>query len=209
LESAKSARTQGWWIAYEDALPREYADFIALETAANSIRTFEGMVIPGLAQIPEYTRHVISASPEVVEAEHAASLLQVRADRQRVVFDNPHPPKVWMIIAEGALRSRVGGASVMKVQLDHLIKLTGLPHVTLQVLPFSAGAHAAMDGSFILLDFPGSDPSIAYVPNLIGTLLMDSQGQLDAYTSAFNSLRATSLSPAESVPLIEQIRAEL
>jgi transcriptional regulator with XRE-family HTH domain len=209
VETAKNARTQGWWIAYEDALPREYADFIALEATASSIRTFEGMAIPGLAQIPEYTRHIITASPAVLTPGEVDALIKVRADRQKVLTDSQHPPKLWMILTEGAIRQQVGGPRVMVPQLNHLVKLTELPHVTLQVLPFSAGAHAGVLSSFLLFDFPGADPSIAYVENLTGTLFMDKPGQVEAFTGAFDNLRATALSPADSVVLIENVRAEL
>jgi transcriptional regulator with XRE-family HTH domain len=209
VAAARNARTQGWWIAYEDALPREYADYIALEATAKGIRDFEAMIVPGLAQTSDYTRHLLAASPEIVEAERAASLIQVRADRQRLILDNPHPPRVWMIVGEGALRQQVGGSKVMIPQLKHLAELTDLPHLTLQVMPFSAGAYASVDSSFILLDYPGTDPTIAYVANLTGALLMDSQGQVEAFTAAFDSLRATALSPADSLALIQHIRAEL
>ncbi|MEY9838591.1 helix-turn-helix domain-containing protein [Streptacidiphilus sp. EB103A] len=205
VQAAKDARTQGWWLAYEDALPREYRDFIALEASATSIRTFQGMILPGLAQTPDYIRHVTTAGPAVLDPGHVDSLIKVRTDRQKIILDNVHPPKLWMIVTEGAIRQLVGGAAVMAEQLQHLAQLTQLSNVTLQVLPFAAGAHAGVHSSFVLFDFPGNDGSVAYVENLTGTLFMDKPGEVEAFSGAFDHLRAGALSPADSLALIQQI----
>lgn len=206
--AAKEARTQGWWLAYEDALPREYRDFIALEAAASSIRTFEGMIVPGLVQTPEYIRHIITAGPAVLPPGHVDALIKVRVERQSIL-DSEHPPKLWIIVTEGAIRQLVGGRDVMIEQLRHLARLTEQSNITLQVLPFAAGAHAGVQSSFVLFDFTGTDPSIACVANLTGTLFMDQPGQLEAFSDAFDNLRAGALSPADSLALISHIADEL
>ncbi|MEU2869802.1 helix-turn-helix transcriptional regulator [Streptomyces olivoreticuli] len=208
VEAAKEARTQGWWIAYEDALPREYRDFIGLEGQANSIRTFEGMIIPGLVQTPDYVRHIITAGPAVLPPGHVDSLIKVRMERQ-TILEREHPPKLWIIVTEGAIRQEVGGCKVMIAQLQHLGQLTERSNITLQVLPFSAGAHAGVQSSFVLFSFPENDPSIACVANLTGTLFMDQPGQLEAFSGAFDNLRASALSPADSLTLIESVIKEL
>lgn len=207
IDAAKDAKSQGWWIAYEDALPREYRDFIALEGSASKIRTFEGMVVPGLVQTAEYIKHVITAGPEVLPPGHVDSLIKVRVERQ-TILDQDSPPKFWIIVSEGALRQLVGGRDVMVDQLQHLSDLTERSYITLQVLPFKAGAHAGIQSSFVLFDFP-TDPSIACVANLTGTLFMDQEGQVGAFAGAFDNLRAAALSPAESLTLINQIAREL
>ena len=208
VQAAKDARSKGWWLAYEDALPREYRDFIALEAGASSIRSFEGMIIPGLAQTADYMRHVITAGPAVLPLGHVDSLIKVRVERQGIL-EGDHAPKLWMIVTEGALRQLVGGPAVMTEQLHHLGRLTERSNVTLQVLPFQAGAHAGVQSSFVVFDFPGADPSVACVANLTGTLFIDQTGQLDAFAGAFDNLRASALSPADSLTLINRIRDEL
>ena len=208
VQAAKDARSKGWWLAYEDALPREYRDFIALEAGASSIRSFEGMIIPGLAQTADYMRHVITAGPAVLPLGHVDSLIKVRVERQGIL-EGDHAPKLWMIVTEGALRQLVGGPAVMTEQLHHLGRLTERSNVTLQVLPFQAGAHAGVQSSFVVFDFPGADPSVACVANLTGTLFIDQPGQLDAFAGAFDNLRASALSPADSLTLINRIRDEL
>ncbi len=208
VQAAKDARSKGWWLAYEDALPREYRDFIALEAGASSIRSFEGMIIPGLAQTADYMRHVITAGPAVLPLGHVDSLIKVRVERQGIL-EGDHAPKLWMIVTEGALRQLVGGPAVMTEQLHHLGRLTERSNVTLQVLPFQAGAHAGVQSSFVVFDFPGADPSVACVANLTGTLFIDQPGQLDAFSGAFDNLRASALSPADSLTLINRIRDEL
>jgi transcriptional regulator with XRE-family HTH domain len=208
IEAAKEAKSQGWWIAYEDALPREYRDFIALEGAATGIRTFEGMIVPGLVQTPEYSRQIITAGPAVIPPGHVDSLIKVRTERQ-TILEREMPPKLWVIVTEGALRQLVGGRDVMIEQLRHLGRLATRSNVTLQVLPFTAGAHAGVQSSFLLFDFSGSDPSIACVANLTGTLFMDKPGELEAFSGAFDNLRACALSPADSLALIHRIADEL
>ncbi|MFJ9629004.1 helix-turn-helix domain-containing protein [Streptomyces sp. NPDC101175] len=208
IEAAKDAKSQGWWIAYEDALPREYRDYIALEGTATSMRTFEDMIVPGLMQTPAYMEQIITAGPAVLPAGHVDSLIKVRQERQ-TIFDNEPPPKLWAIVAEGAIRQVVGGYNVMLDQLDHMAKLTERSNITLQVLPFEAGAHAGVQSSFVLFDFPGTDPSIACVANLTGTLFMDQPGQLEAFSDAFDNLRASALSPADSLTRIHTVMAEM
>lgn len=203
LNAAKNAKSRGWWIAYEDALPREYRDFIALEGTATSIRTFQGLIVPGLMQTPDYTRHVITAGPAIFPPGHADSLIQVRMERQSIL-EAEQPPKIWAIVTEGALRQVIGGHAVMIDQLHHLTRLTERSNITLQVLPFDAGAHAGVQSSFVLFDF-AIDPSVACVENLTGTLFMEQPGQLDAYSDAFDNLRASALSPADSLTRITDI----
>ncbi|GGW15172.1 helix-turn-helix domain-containing protein [Streptomyces capoamus] len=203
IEAAKDAKSQGWWIAYEDALPREYRDYIALEGTAASIRTFEGMIVPGLMQTPEYMQSIITAGPAVLPPGHVDSLIKVRQERQ-TILDDEHPPKLWAIVAEGAIRQAVGGYGVMLDQLHHMARLTERSNITLQVLPFEAGAHAGVQSSFVLFDFP-TDPSIACVANLTGTLFMDQPGQLEAFSDAFDNLRASALSPADSLTRIHDV----
>lgn len=207
LEAAKEAKGQGWWIAYEDALPREYRDFIALEASASKIRTFEGMILPGLTQTPEYIKHIIMAGPAVLPPGHVDSLIKVRVERQ-AILDRDNPPTLWMIVTEGALRQLVGGREVMLGQLRHLADLAARSNITLQVLPYKTGAHAGIQGPFVLFDFL-SDPSIACVANLTGTLFMDQPGQVEAFAGAFDHLRAAALSPADSLALITNVIDEL
>ncbi|MEV0849575.1 helix-turn-helix transcriptional regulator [Streptomyces sp. NPDC049954] len=207
VETAKDARLQGWWIAYEDALPREYRDFIELEGAATGIRTFEGMILPGLAQTPDYIRHVIASGPAVLPQGHADSLIKTRLERQ-TILEGPNAPRLWIIVTEGALRQVVGGYDVMTAQLQHLQKLMARNNVTLQVLPFEAGAHAGAQSAFVIFDFP-VDTSIVSVSNLTGTLFMDQPGRLEAFSGAFDHLRASALSPADSLSRITEVMAEM
>ncbi len=134
---------------------------------------------------------------------HADSLIKVRMERQSIL-DGEQPPKIWAIVTEGALRQVVGGYTAMLDQLHHLTRLTERSNITLQVLPFEAGAHAGVQSPFVLFDFP-ADPSIACVANLTGTLFMDQSGQLDAFSDAFDNLRASALSPADSLTRITEI----
>ncbi|MFE9253131.1 helix-turn-helix domain-containing protein [Streptomyces sp. NPDC007088] len=207
VETAKDARQQGWWIAYEDALPREYRDFIELEGAATGIRSFEGMVVPGLLQTPDYIRHITAASPAILPPGHADSLIKARQERQ-MILEAEEPPRFWGIVTEGALRQLVGGRDVMVEQLRHLKRMMERNNVTLQVLPFEAGAHAGSHSAYVIFDFP-ADASITCVANLTGTLFMDKPSEIAAFSGAFDNLRASALSPADSYARITAVMDEL
>lgn len=161
------------------------------------------MIVPGLMQTPEYTRHIITAGPAVLPPGHVDSPIKVRMERQSIL-DAEQPPKIWEIVTEGALRQVVGGYAVMLDQLHHLTRLTERSNITLQVLPFEAGAHAGVQSSFWLFDFP-ADPSIACVANLTGALFTDQAGQLNAFSDAFDNLRASALNPADSLTRITDV----
>jgi transcriptional regulator with XRE-family HTH domain len=206
VEAAREARKPGWWQAYQNALPREYADFVALEADADTIRNWEPILIPGLLQTEPYTRAAILANPAILPPADIEALVKVRRERQAIVV-RERPPRLWAIIGESALRQTVGGAVVMREQLLWLEELTENQHVMIQVLPHSAGAHAGLNGAFVVLGFPRS-PAIVCVENMTGTLYMDLPGERQAYGEAFDHLRAAALNPADSLALIQRVAVE-
>ncbi|MEC4015155.1 helix-turn-helix domain-containing protein [Streptomyces sp. H27-D2] len=209
LAAAREARTAGWWQAYQDALPREYADYIALEAAANVIKSSQPILVPGLLQTEAYTRAVIHANPWITPPADIESLVKIRRERQ-AILDREGPPRLWFIIGESAIRQLVGGPAVMREQLDRLEQLTSLQHVMIQVLPHGAGAHAGLNGPFVIFGFSAErGPDIVCLENLTGTLYMDQPGELEGYGTAFDHLRASALNPADSLALIQQVAKEL
>ncbi len=114
------------------------------------------------------------------------------------------------MVNEAVVRRVVGGPAVMGAQLDRLLEAGAQPNITLQVLPFGAGAHAGMDGSFMILSFPEpGDPDVTYVPCYTGALYLEKPQQTTAYTLMFDHLRAAALAPGPSRDLIARARDEL
>lgn len=180
LRLAREANTPGWWQPYSDILPHWVEPYFGLEAAASFIREYELQFVPGLLQVEEYARAVIQLGnlPSAEEVERRA---QARISRQEILM-REHPPKVWAVLDEGALRRVIGGPKVMGAQLRHLIEMCDHPAVTLQILPFSAGAHRAMGGPFTILRYTEPDlRDVVYIEQLTSALYLDKPTEVDAY----------------------------
>ncbi|MGH3290991.1 MAG: DUF5753 domain-containing protein, partial [Trebonia sp.] len=180
LDLAKEASTPGWWQAYSDILPNWVEPYFGLEAAASFIREFELQFIPGILQIEEYARAVIRLGTLTSEDE-VVRRARARISRQEI-FLRDDPPKIWAVLDEGALRRHIGGREVMRAQLEHLIEACEHPNVTLQILPFSAGAHRAMGGPFTILRYTEPDlRDVVYIEQLTSALYLDKPTEVDAY----------------------------
>jgi transcriptional regulator with XRE-family HTH domain len=180
LNLAREASTPGWWQAYTDILPHWVEPYFGLEAAAASIREYELQFVPGLLQIEDYARAVIRLG-NLPSEEEVIRRAQARMSRQEVLA-REDAPKVWAVLDEGALRRVIGGPDVMRAQLEHLIELCEHPAVTLQILPFSAGAHRAMGGPFTILRYTEPDlRDVVFIEQLTSALYLDKQTEVDAY----------------------------
>jgi hypothetical protein len=204
VELARQAKRSGWWTGMAQALPAGFSVHLELESSARAIRTYEAQFVPGLWQTEQYTRAVlgarsVSSTPEQVERQIA-----VRIRRQQLLDrTSPQPPEMWAVLDEAVIRRVVGGREVMRGQLRRLLEICGNPLVTVQVLPFSAGAHMAAYGSFSL--FEPADPAFpvtASTDRPAGTLIEDDPSDTDRYTLIFNHLRAAALNPADTRVLL-------
>ncbi|MFD5536674.1 helix-turn-helix domain-containing protein [Streptomyces sp. NPDC127079] len=207
---ARDGSKRGWWDAYGQIIPPAYANYLGLEADANYIRTFQSILIPGLLQTEEYSRAVMKANPAMVRDEVVDTLMKVRAERQAILTRDNDPVRFWAIIGESALRTPVGGVEVMRSQLDHLTKMTERPNITLQVLPYSVGAHAGLSGPFLVLSFATpNDSGVVWLENLSSSLYLDTQEEVSGYTLVFDDLRSSALNPADSLEHIARITQEL
>lgn len=152
-------------------MPAAYRDFISLESQACRLRTLETSVVPGLLQTPEYPRAVTRASLDGLTGEQVDTLVEVRLARQDVLRADP-PMALSAVLDEAVLRRRIGGYGVMARQLRHLVDIgTRLPQVCLHVLPFTAGAHLGLTGSFVIFSFPNiSDLDVVVLDHLTSSL---------------------------------------
>ena len=180
LNLAEEANTPGWWQAYSDILPHWVEPYFGLEAAASFIREFELQFVPGILQIEEYARAVIRLG-NLPSEDEVVRRAQARISRQEILR-RADPPLIWAVLDEGALRRHIGGRDVMKAQLRHLIEMCDHPNITLQILPFSAGAHRAMGGPFTILRYTEPDlRDVVYIEQLTSALYLDKPTEVDAY----------------------------
>ena len=204
----RQANTPGWWSKYGDIMADWFEAYLGLETAASVIRTFELQFVHGLFQTEDYARAVTMLGHTSAPADEIERRVSLRLKRQDLL-NGPDPPQVWSVIDEGALRRPVGGAAVMRAQLDHLVEMAGLRHVTIQVMPFSRGGHAAAGGSFTVLRFSEPEvPDVVYIEQLTSALYLDKHEDVDHYLEVMNHLVTEALTPASSARFVaEMIRA--
>ena len=210
LTLAREARQRGWWQSYSsDAVPEWFQVYLGLEAEAASIHEYAAELVPGLFQTADYYRAFMRTAPAAGDDEAIERKVAVRAARQeRLTGDDT--PECWAVLNEAAVRRVVGGTKVMRAQLQHIAALADRPQVNVQVLPFRAGGHPAMDGSFIILGFPEAlDPDVVYLESQTGSLYLEKLPEVDRYQAMFNHLVAKALGPEESIGLIGQVAAEL
>jgi transcriptional regulator with XRE-family HTH domain len=206
---AREANSPGWWQHYGDVLPPWFRTFVDLESVATLIRTYEGQFIPGLLQTDDYMRAVVQGAHLDESAEEVGRRVRLRMARQ-IVLTREQPPRLWAVVDEAALRRPVGGPEVMRGQLERLIEATKLPNVTLQVLPFDAGAHPAMVGSFSVLRFPEEElPDMVYLEHLTSALYLNKPEEVDHYLHVMESICVRAAPPDQTVALLDKILKEL
>ncbi|GDY32820.1 helix-turn-helix domain-containing protein [Gandjariella thermophila] len=206
---AKDAKQKGWWHAYGDAIPNWFETFVGLEAEAASIDNFEIDLLPGLLQTEDYARAMYQAARPTVAEEEVERLVRLRMARQeRITGENP--VRLWAIVDEAATRRVVGHAGLMRLQLEHLVEMGRLPHVTVQVLPFSAGAHPVVGTPFAILGFPEAvDPDVVYMESPTGSLYLEEATEVDWYRLAFDHLKSAALPDHESARFLAQVAKEL
>lgn len=209
---ARQAGKRGWWRDYGTILPAPYLDFIGLEAGAATMWTYETHLVPGLLQTEDYARAIMTAGPPAAaDATKERDRFQdqsvaVMTSRRRVLTRADDPPHYRAIVSEAVLRQPVGGPEVMRAQLERLAGVGAtLPNVTVQVLPFAAGALAARMGGFAVLMFPApADLGVVYVDGLTGGLFLEEPDDVERHVLAHEHLRAAALSVAETARLIEE-----
>jgi len=205
VEMAREAKQRGWWQLYGTVLTSAY---VGLEAAAAELRSFEPLVIPGLLQTEEYARAMVLAGWPDMSTEEVEQRIRVRMKRQSLLFQDD-PLQLSIILDEAALRRPVGGIDAMRRQLDKLVNAAGLPHVTLQVLPLSAGAHGGMDGAFTILLFEEqANQNLVFAANGAGGLFLEKDDEIERYASIFAGLQRGALSPTRSIEMIATMAKE-
>ncbi|NNN36426.1 helix-turn-helix domain-containing protein [Streptomyces sp. S3(2020)] len=203
MQMAKDSRQQGWWHSFGD-IP--YSVYIGLETDAASLRVYDPQVVPGLLQTRTYAESLISgALPEATPTD-IDKRVQVRLRRQERISAADNPLRLWAVLDEAALRREVGNRQVMIEQLEHLIEMSQLPHVTVQMIPFTMGAHPGVSGQYAILEFPdAADSSVVYIEGVTSDLYLEKAQDVQKYSVMYEHLRAQALNVEQSREFISSI----
>lgn len=204
LSLARQANSAGWWYPYSEVLPAWFEPYLGLEQAASVIRSYDVQFIPGLLQTPDYARAVARLADGLSEGG-TDQLVELRMRRQQVLH-RENPPHLWVVIDETALRRPIGGRAVMLAQVDHLIRMSRRAHITIQVMPFSAGGHAAVGGPMIQLRFPeGLLPDLVYQEQLDSAIYLNKPAETVRYWDILNTVATGALPPEPSVEMLRRL----
>lgn len=212
LDLARRSRQRAWWAGYKGILSPSYLEFIGLEADASTIRYFHPTIVPALLQTEAYARAIISGGgTRILEPAEVDTYVEIRMTRIREALDRPAPPELVVVLDEAAIRRHVGGKGVMRQQLQHLIALAARPNVRLGVLPFAAGVHPGLYGSFALFGFTEPDADVVlYLEHAPGAMILrDRPGEVAEYESAFERILNSSLGPEQTVALLTEVADSL
>jgi transcriptional regulator with XRE-family HTH domain len=208
-ELAARANKQGWWHDYSDILPNWFEAYVGLEEAATQIRAYEVQFIPGLLQTGDYARAVTLLGFPNAASRDVDRRVGLRLARQ-AVFTRPNPPNIWVVLDEAVMKRPIGGSEVMRGQIKHLIDMAQRPNVTIQIVPFNIGGHAAAGGPFSILRFAEHDlPDVVYLEQLTSALYLDKQEIIDNYLAVMDRLCVDAITPAASIKLMRTLQRDL
>jgi len=202
--AAGAAKEKSWWQSYSRVLMGKY---VGMEAGAKRIRAYEGSAIPGLLQTWHYAEALMRTSRPDLDELETERRIRLRMQRQSLLIQDD-PIELWVVLDEAVLRRPVGGIPVMRSQLLQLLEATEMPNVTLQVLPFAVGAHAGMDGTFAILDFPEDDADVVFAENASGGMFLEKADALTRYSFIFRAVHQAALTPEDSAKMIADLAEE-
>ncbi|HEX3589752.1 MAG TPA: helix-turn-helix transcriptional regulator [Pseudonocardiaceae bacterium] len=204
---ARASKKPAWWHQYRDFYKPQFLTFLGLEGSSVRIRQYQGLVVPGLLQHPDYVRALFE--PYGYDEDRIARGLDVRTTRQELL--DTGGPELFFLLDESVLHRIVGSPDVMRTQLGRLVELAALPDVSIRVVPFSVGVHRGMKGSFAIFEL--SDDQDDYALQLEqpyeDRLIQDTSEETREYVNIFHDLERVALSPARSTALVEQVMASM
>jgi transcriptional regulator with XRE-family HTH domain len=206
MQLARETRQKPWWSQYSDL----GLSFVEFEAEASTILMFSPMILPGLFQTPDYARTIVRGIRYDLPPEEIERRVDFRVKRQAHLAEESPPPQLWAVIDEAILHRMIGDPMIMHHQLKSLVETARLPHVTLQLLPFAGGAHAGLDGPFIIVRFSEpTDRDIVYFEHTGLDHYVDDPDAMSLYVSLFDHIRAAALKPDDSVELLSRRADEL
>lgn len=208
LDLVEDANRPGWWHNFRDVLPHWFSLYVSLEGEAGLIRSYEPHCVPGLLQTADYARALLRTGFPGASDRELDRRVALRMERQ-ALLRRPEPPKLWAVLEEQVLRRHVGEPAVMRAQLDRLAEAAALPHVTVQILPFTAGPHPGMFGPFQLFRFDIPElPDIVYSECLTGAVYHDQRPDTAAYLEALDRMGTQAAPAHDTEAILGEIRKE-
>jgi transcriptional regulator with XRE-family HTH domain len=209
LELAEHASAPGWWQPFGDVVPSWFEPYLGLEQGAVLVRVYEIQDIPELLQTRDYARALLAARYSEAGPEEIERRVELRMRRRRV-FERPDPLRLWAVLDEATLRRTVGGRATMRAQIEHLIEMAELPNVTVQIVPFSSGGHAAEGGPMTLLRFAEPElPDVVYLEHLTCALYPDRASDIARYRDALNRVGVQAEPPDRTRAILQAALARL
>ena len=203
---ASAGRRQAWWKEYADVLTQPQDAFLDFESGASTIRAYSAMVLPGLLQTRDYGRQILRGIPPSRTDEHVERLLDVRDRRQELLHSGAESTRLITVIDEAVLHRRVGSAGVMHEQLDQLRTLSRLRNISIQILPFAAGVHAGLMGTFTVFQFADDiDRDIVGIETHSGARYLEEQSSVLEYLRMFDEVANTALDHDDSRALLTSL----
>jgi len=200
------ARARPWWRDYTDIFENEFPGF---ENDAERIQVCMPLVVPGLLQTQDYARAVIQQGSPGLDADEVERRVQLRMGRQELL-KRENPPRFWAIVDEAALRRPMGGRDVHVAQIERLMDVIAEPNITLQVMPFKYGGHAADGGAFMIMRFPDTDlPDIVYMEYLTGAHYIDKDEEVERYAAVMERLSVAGTSPDRTREILAGMLKEI
>jgi transcriptional regulator with XRE-family HTH domain len=198
LSLARRANVPSWWHEYSNILPSWFEMYLGLEQASSVIRGYQPQFIPDLLQTRQVAYQVIQLGHPEESPGDIERRLALRMARQQILVQ-PEAPNLWLVVDEAALW-RLGQGPSMRAQLQHLITMSALPNVRIQVLPISFGPHVAVGGPFTILRFSEPDlPDIVYLEQLTSALYLDKTQDVEHYLKVMDRLCVEARPPAETI----------
>jgi len=209
LVRADQAQRQQWWRKYSAVInTTQYGGYLALESSSLSLRNYETELIPGLLQTEEYARQVITSMRVDLTPAQVDALVKVRMNRRKLL-EAEDGVKLWAVIDEAAFRRIEETPEILRAQLEHLLVAMAQTNITVQMLPFSAGFHPGLDGSFVIMGSPEPNPDVVWVENGPNSVYFEGSRDVGRYTEVFDHLRARALGPPETRSRFDEMFKEL
>ncbi|MDF5756110.1 helix-turn-helix transcriptional regulator [Spongiactinospora sp. TRM90649] len=205
---AQQSRQRGWWHSFSDAVPEWFQIMIGLEAEARRLRSFDMELIPGLLQTPDYYRSYLRGHRAGFGEPEIDRMIELRTARQERMLHN-HSLDLTFIVNEASLRRLAATTSVCHAQLDRLVQLSDKSHISINILPFSAGMHSSMDSGFVLLGFTPPDPDVVYIESQLNGLYLEEPAQVESYDSVYDSLHAKSLTKEQTRNFLVKLAKEV
>jgi transcriptional regulator with XRE-family HTH domain len=210
IQLARDARQKSWWQSYGEAVPKWFEAYVGLEAEAAAIHAYQNQLVPGLLQTVDYARAVMEAVRPTIDPEEIERQVSVRMERQTLLTRDDRPLDLWAVLDEAVLHREVGNRGLTRLQLEHLVEIGRRPNVTIQVLPYAAGAHASMGTSFVIVQLPEeTDRDVVYLDDLTSSGYLEEPEDLQMYRLVFDHLQAAALADDESAKLITRVAKDM